>query len=700
LIAVLIACCCTAANAHRAYLPEQEELFARALAQQGLTLADVYIDQADMALWGGDKYRPSLLTTFMEDPWKISPYTRTFTDGLLDKQDDLASLVVSAHKRTGHAVRLGLIDDPLEKCRQRAEELGDEALAIALSELTGKKVESYLDDAYESIDPALRGWIAEFLLCVPDVLEYRQQGLVEPIAELDYDIVELRRVVLDYVLHDADEPEEDEDESAQALMIETVLDAIDWDLYNTGATLLVVAAQQLANQLRELDPEVLAVSFDYSVETPIGQVTVVNSGRFRLDPLNTVGEHLLSVSFCEDDSYDAAAQASGIVNPISVSIDLKGNDLYLDYSDATPGNASALFGYAVLIDTEGNDIYMPYSLGQGCGVFGTAVLWDLAGDDYYLGDQLCQGAGAFGTGLLVDNEGDDTYELYCYGQGYGYTLGCGYLIDGEGNDIYIGREDPAERANGGPFGAERFIHFAQGAAYGRRSDFTDGHSWAGGTGVLVDGAGDDEYHCEVYGQGTGYWYAVGILADKGGNDYHHAGWYSLGSSPHFAAGIFQDDGGDDQYYLKHMQSMGNGRDFSIGWFEDAAGNDHYQGGVMTLGVGDINGIVVFCDRGGDYVYLAMEPCLGQSRIESAGSLRDHILTLGLFVDGGGLDRYFMINDHPAVEERQHQIIDDIELIPEFEFGANDSVWMCPAAQNDVPGAYGCGIDARSQNVEE
>lgn len=677
-------------------LPGQDPLFAEVLTGVGLTPADVRIDTGDLNLWGGNKYCLPMLTALMDDPWKISPYARTLTDQLLKYYSDPGMLAVLAHKQTGHAVRLGLVDDPLEQYRARVDELGEDALAVALSELTGKTVESFQGDSTfgtHSIPREVQAAMAAFLLAVPKMAEYRELALITPMLELEIDPQQSAQVVWDYLVQEWDELDDAEDELKQVLLIEQLVENVDWDLLNTGATLTCIAAQELAEQLAAVDDSVLEDEFDFSVETPLGWVAAMNSDRFRVEPSFLLDNYLLSISYCDEDTHNKAARAHGLTNPVSVSIDLRGNDLYIDYIDSTQGVASAFFGYSVLIDVGGNDAYMGTHLTQGAGVFGTGVLWDMAGDDHYQGRTLCQGAGAFGTGLLIDNSGNDTYEVYTYGQGYGYTMGYGALIDGAGHDNYIGIENP-DHANGGPFGAERYIHFAQGAAYGRRDDYGTGHSWAGGVGVLVDGGGNDEYHCEVYGQGTGYWYALGILADKDGDDFHHAGWYSLGSSPHFAIGASQDDGaGDDRYVLKHMQSIGNGRDFSIGWFEDDGGDDWYQGGTMTFGAGDINGIGVFWDKGGDDTYLSHGAGFGQSRIESTGGLRDYMLTLGLFLDAGGIDTYLDLADTEHISERPYPMIEDVAGLLPLSFAANGSSWQRATDGDDTLGAFGCGLDA-------
>ena len=212
--------------------------------------------------------------------------------------------------------------------------------------------------------------------------------------------------------------------------------------------------------------------------------------------------------------------------------------------------------------------------------------------------------------------------------------------------------------------------------------------------MLVDGGGSDRYECEIYCQGSAYWYALGFLVDKEGDDYYDAGWYSVGSSPHFGVALFQDDGGHDRYTGIITQSLGNGRDWSIGWFEDSAGDDWYQGSFMTFGTGDANGIGIFWDKAGDDTYISLEePTHGQSRMEIAGSLRDLMLTLGLFVDGGGEDAYLLLpEDYEAIGRFQGEIT-TTSTLRTHPLLRNDSLWCRPTQNNRVPGAYGCGIDA-------
>ncbi len=683
---------CAAAPLHAkttAYLARQRALFDQALAEMRLAPEQVRIDAGDVSLWGGGKYRRAILDLYFANPWKISAYTRVQTDNLLEQHEEMARLVFEAHKLTDAGVRLGLIGNPLARYRQRIDLLGGEALARALGELTGRKAESFMTADYGQVPEQVREAAALVLLVVPAVQRYRQLALLDPLRELRIDPNDAYARVWDYAIEGWDEVNAKGNEDPQeARTLEVMLDAVDWPVLNTGATLLAQAVEQARRQLSDPEAEIPPGIYRFSADTPLGRVVLSGGTDDSYRPEN----YLLILDTSGHDFYESAGATRGPWQGVSVCIDLAGYDIYHNPSSDVAAFGAGVFGYGILVDQEGNDEYECPFVGEGAGLFGTGVLWDLAGDDRYRGTSHLQGCGVFGTGLLIDNAGDDRYDIYQYGQGYGYTLGCGLLLESQGNDEYYAEK--VDRPNGGPFGADHHIHFVQGAALGRRADYIDGHSWAGGVGLLVDGAGHDRYTCDVYGQGTGYWYGTGICVDKEGDDVHDAGWYALGSAPHFAVGIFQDDAGEDRYVGTIQQCLGNGRDWSIGWFEDSAGNDWYQAGVMTLGTGDLNGIGVFWDKEGDDAYLTKGPTLGQSRMEQAGTVRDAMLTLGLFVDGGGEDRYVRL---PGSAQPSGQYIGEIAQIDSLvilDFAGNGKTWKRPTDRNRVPGAYGAGLDAQ------
>jgi len=657
-------------------LDPQTELFQRALSGCGLSLSDLRVNTADRALWGGDKYRLPFFDCLMDEPLKISPYVRRLTDQLLTNSGNAATVLISAQSRLNQGVRLGLVGDVLEPYQKRVQELGRVNLAVALAELeryAGKsdaKPEDYTGSSYDSLDAALRDNVALLLFVVPDVLEYRRLGLTEPIKSLGLDPQE----VYDRVVKSTFADEQNDDiggELETTLLIEHLLDKVDFPLLNTGATLLTLAVQRVFDNLAPRREELAAAAASYWRMTPLGLVIIGQAS-----PSDGGAACLLSLGGNSAGRWLHASETTSYANPVSVGISLSGDSQYPPRMPVAAG----IFGYGILADLAGNDHYGGEFGTQGFGLFGTGLLIDSGGDDTYAGVGMCQGCGNYGTGLLIDLGGNDRYECYQQGQGYGFTKGVGLLLDAAGDDVYVANDTDIRFP--GPQTKEHNTSMSQGVGNGRRGDYLDGHSWAGGVGMLVDGGGDDAYSCGVFGQGCGYWYSTGILVDKGGNDKYLGQWYCQGACAHFALGILQDDGGDDAYTGMMNMCGGAGHDFSVGWLEDRAGSDSYAYPNLSLGAGNANGIGVFWDHAGDDRYLTKGITLGQASTAGSGSLRDFIMTLGVFVDGGGHDTYM---ESPAQEGAEPQ---------PFSFCGDGQTWSRPGASSPaLPGEHGCGKDA-------
>ena len=65
----------------------------------------------------------------------------------------------------------------------------------------------------------------------------------------------------------------------------------------------------------------------------------------------------------------------------------------------------------------------------------------------------------------------------------------------------------------------------------------------GGTGILRDDAGHDEYVAEMFAQGVAYYYALGLLWDRAGDDRYRAARYAQGNGVHQAVGVLRDEAG-------------------------------------------------------------------------------------------------------------------------------------------------------------
>jgi hypothetical protein len=219
----------------------------------------------------------------------------------------------------------------------------------------------------------------------------------------------------------------------------------------------------------------------------------------------------------------------------------------------------------------------------------------------------------------------------------GYTKGCGLLVNYEGNDKYIAEDSiiiyPSSQSK------EHNSSLAQGFGFGKRADFLDGHSWAGGVGVLCDIRGNDYYSAGVFGQGCGYWFAVGMLLDGEGDDSYNGAWYIQGSGAHFAVGYLDDFSGNDLYNVSINMSLGSGHDFTIGYFNERGGNDIYNVPNLSLGGGNANGIGIFHDHAGDDTYITHGgTILGRVNPLKMGA-REFLNVFGVFIDGGGNDKY-------------------------------------------------------------
>lgn len=428
---------------------------------------------------------------------------------------------------------------------------------------------------------------------------------------------------------------------------------------------------------------------EFRFETPLGAVRVFGPADDTI--ASGADSTLLTLDVGGDDTWKGRHGVPGSVRtPISVFVDLAGNDKY-ESADAVASFGCGLFGFGAGLDLAGNDSYTVKESGLGCAWHGTGLLWDEAGDDTYVVKEAWgQGAAHVGAGVLVDLAGKDSYECAMESQGLGGTLGTGLLLDLAGDDAYVARDD----GNKEKIYLDQSVAMAQGCGFGRRADLGDGRSLAGGVGVLLDGAGNDRYHAQVWAQGVAYWWSLGILEDRGGNDVYENGKYSLGAGAHFGIGCQVDLAGDDLYNQGVTtavdQYQGHARDGSIGVSVDGDGNDKYRFRNLCGGSGDLCSIGLFWDRRGDDVYEVVwndlgpdngwneTPPFGSATTgEPMRSFRDELSTYGVFLDTGGRDAYTW--DKTARQEAR-----------------DDHVWT----RKNGPRSFGVGIDSGSVPARE
>ncbi|MEZ5404978.1 MAG: hypothetical protein R3F23_02025 [Verrucomicrobiia bacterium] len=312
--------------------------------------------------------------------------------------------------------------------------------------------------------------------------------------------------------------------------------------------------------------------------TPIGPLYLAGNG-----PHQHNNEAAILIDFGGNDTYVDAGYAQGLANqPFRLVIDLQGDDLYQGQT------ASGIFGAGMVWDESGNDHYYGFNASLGCGLFGAGLLVDRAGDDFYRGDTLSQGAGVFGYGLLLDESGNDRYQVALQGQGFAGINGLGMLLDYEGDDYY--------KAGGKYPDYDRFpsrtLSLSQGFSMGYRP-FAPG-----GLGILYDQSGNDQYWCDVFGQGCSYWYSCGALIDEQGDDSYESYQYAQGAGIHLSTGLLKDKEGNDRYKNHNGLAQGCAHDFAVGMLWDGRGDDNYESRDSSQGCAINNAVGILHDHEG------------------------------------------------------------------------------------------------------
>lgn len=603
-----------------------------ALAQVGMTSEDLRFDQDEMAGWGGDRWRLSYFTVLHKNPFKIPKYGEIAAITCSTNVTNLTALVGDAGRRIDCPVRRGLIGDQLEQYLPHKDSLPKTALATNRGILLGDR------------NRRLRQGVDILSVMANDDRFYLKRAFNGYAKEKN------RKAVFDFLLTENEE---------RADIIEEMAEKIDFNL-------LVAAMEDLAELTKRMADSVEYAEFPKArleIPTKRGLVVIGTSGD---DLYEYPVPPLLIVDGGGDDTYRFSGYPDDF--PVSIIIDPSGDDKYVSTDTTSAGIGGAVLGVSILVDKAGNDRYEAKHIAQGSGVFGGGMLLDYSGNDIYAGKNYLQGSGVFGIGILSDSAGVDSF--YCVGnaQGYGYSKGCGVLINFDGDDRYVAEDSIITSPS--PQTKEHNASLAQGVAFGRRADYVDGHSWAGGVGILCDLKGNDRYSAGLFAQGCAYWFSVGMLLDRAGEDTYNGIWYVQGSGAHFAVGLLDDANGNDEYNAAMNMAVGAGHDFTIGYFNERAGNDKYSVPNLSLGGGNANGIGIFHDWAGDDAYTTKAgTTLGRANGDKVG-YRKYLHCFGLFLDGGGNDTY----DQP--------------------YAGNGKRWIGPASDTTWVNPYeiGVGVD--------
>jgi hypothetical protein len=314
-------------------------------------------------------------------------------------------------------------------------------------------------------------------------------------------------------------------------------------------------------------------------------------GLVRLDTTRQSGRHLVQdpllwVSLGGDDHYRFRSRS--VNNPVSVFMDLRGNDTYISEHDGADPSVGFL-GLGLLWDGDGRNQYSGTWLAQGAALMGAGVLVD-ASRAGAAGSQMgasghAQAFALDGLALLMAGSGDDVMSALTHAQGSAGPLGAAWLINTAGNDRYVlGNARLVQASSQLP---ERNASMGQGAGRGWRGR-EGAPDTPGGVGLLVDLAGDDHYTAQVFAQGVGFQQGMGVLVDAGGNNHHQAAWYALGAAAHQAVGVFWARGaGADVYEVSHSSALGVATDRSVGWFEKPQGCFTASVGAFSKGASQL-----------------------------------------------------------------------------------------------------------------
>ncbi|PKK83100.1 MAG: hypothetical protein CVT49_10325 [candidate division Zixibacteria bacterium HGW-Zixibacteria-1] len=409
---------------------------------------------------------------------------------------------------------------------------------------------------------------------------------------------------------------------------------------------------------------------------------------------------LAAVNFDGNTEYNRSCGVTkNFYNPVSIHIDLGGDDKYIA-PDSMSDQGSGILGIGILYDASGNDTYIGKNHAQGSGLLGVGILFDMEGNDKYKAELSGQGCGYFGIGLCFDVAGIDSFYIYGSGQGYGGVGGgIGVLADYSGDDFYEGEPSP-EVFDLSDYHSEMKINgnSVQGVGSGRRGDITDGHSWAGGMGAIIDLSGNDHYLSGNWSLGCGYWFATGIAYDGTGDDIYESCYFTQGSGAHFCNGILIDEGGNDKHELYETAgaALGFGWDYTNAFLINIGGNDSYLAKMISIGCAEIRSNAFLIDIGGDDTYRLKENALGLGAVDFQKyyakpsplvTYYSDSKSIGGFIDIGGKDKYYSFTDstetiHPTA--------------------ADNKFWYIPARADSTFGHnnYGIGVDIETGLIPE
>jgi hypothetical protein len=685
------------------------DLLQLALDSVGFMRTDLGVDPK--GYWGrfptSIPYKLKSFDDLFAEPLKLYDYARSFggavekycdPDRLDSLDDNLYQLVyfLGVERKLGGFRSYGanLVDPPK----------GEEPFIRAVANLyiAGGKKMQFVTFNKKSEWPDLKRELTEEVQTLPFTVRSALAGLVENLREAIYwrniGIRNIPENIRSKVFHIRDLAETQSDGTIYYPEIDDAAESIDFEsICYAGLKAAAISERFARDSLMADSLDIIPDNLAIDIPTPYGRI-VING---RADNTVDGNDCLLIVDFGGNDTYTGASGATySPGNGVAALIDLDGDDTYEHNKIETPSFGAGILGVGLLYDAAGSDKYKGKVFSQGAGFLGIGILYDESGDDDYWAETSSQGAAYFGIGISVDGDGDDKYYVFGDGQGMGGVGGgVGCLVDYAGNDTYIAEPSP-EIVNRADYHSEMKINGnnAQGAGFGRRGDGSDGHSWAGGVGAIVDIHGNDKYESGNWSLGVGYWFATGICYDGDGDDLYSSVYFTQGSGAHFCNGVLIDEAGDDKHILYETAgaAFGFGWDYTNALFVDRAGNDEYSAKMISYGLAQIRSFAFFFDMEGNdsYNYVNGQQGFGAATFRDNYAKPNELMTYyyysksaGIFIDAAGEDNYWHLSDEEKSTSEKY---------------SNNAIWFTPDRSDPNYGHnnFGVGIDADTGHIPE
>jgi len=651
----------------------------QSLAALGLTRETCIFPLSGAAVASDKKFEVPVYRTMLYRPFDI-PYLLGHVEYNFDcYRDNLLRTLIFAASRSGASVARGYFNKPLAIHETRLDRQPD-PLMTALEEMHEFREIPFTDDVRSSYTLALkilpapmRRHVAMILMASTHAARWQNLSLQKVLeSQHRYLLQDIPRRLTPPALTDDNLPTIARDwERRIRHDMRPLLGLVDLNQMMAGALDLMYILEKTISDRESFQP---MPGLHSEFDTPLGRVVIASDDKDNLYDYD--GNYLLIMDLGGADIYHGGGGTLTGDQPVSIILDFDGDDQYLQTaSGLRPAFGAGVLGYGFLFDFRGDDRYVCPQLTQGAGWFGVGCLFDFEGDDTYECIRYGQGFAHAGVGLLYDVNGNDHYYSLTSAQGCGYTRGCGMLADGGGDDRYEANDTDIRFPSAQTREHNRSI--AQGAGMGERADEQDGNSLPGGLGILLDKAGNDHYSAGVFAQGVGFWNGVGVLMDSGGDDRYDGVWYVQGAGVHGGIGALVDRDGNDSYTATLHAAQGLGHDNAIGIFVDEKGNDIYFTPRLSLGTANLNSIALFADLAGNDRYECAAPeCLGRAEFSRWGTLREDMLSAGIFLDTGGKDIYKTLR------------------------GADDTLWIQnPSKGIILKSEKGVGLDGEFKEVD-